>query len=83
MYFKIITNGKLERIGYSSQEITGDFIIITKEEHDYLEKAIRTEAKTLLIAEEEAMKPAQEYEKKIQDKLREMAIAEIAKDKLK
>ena len=54
--------------------------LITKEEHDTLAKTINDKAKADRLAAEEAAKPAQEYEKKIQAKLREMAIKELEKE---
>ena len=55
--------------------------LITKEEHDTLAKTINDKARADREALEESLKPAQEYEKKIQAKLREMAIKELEKEK--
>ena len=54
--------------------------LITKEEHDTLAKTINDKAEADRLVAEEAAIPAQKYEKKIQDKLREMAIKEIEKE---
>ena len=54
--------------------------LITKEEHDTLAKTINDKARADREALELSLKPQKEYEAKIQNKLREMAIKEIEKE---
>ena len=60
-----------------------NWALIDKKTHDDKCAEINAKVEADRLAAEEAARPAQEYEAKIQAKLREMAIAEIAKDKLK
>ena len=54
---------------------------ITKKQYDIIVKQVNDKARADREAYEESLKPAQEYEKKIQAKLREMAIKELEKEK--
>lgn len=84
MYFKTVIYGEVKGVFYSTQNFSSKITSeITKEEHDTLAKTINNKAKADREAFELSLKPAQEYEAKIQAELRLIAEERIKAKEIK